>query len=229
MENVSDMSSLSRPVSVGDVRNMFDKIAPTYDKLNGVLSLCINRLWDRRLVRNLPKVAGGLCLDVCTGTGALVPRLSPHYRGVVAVDISTEMLSRGRKRCVGIHKRHGSNLMRRTCRSLTIPSMLSPCRMGYEIYPHPKPGSVRCTEYVSQVGRSGCSSSDSRLIRCGARSTSGIQRILSRGLEHISREMGERISTSLAPRRLFRAARSLRSFSSRPVGSRVKPSPCVAA
>lgn len=99
MENVSDMSRLSRPVSVGDVRNMFDKIAPTYDKLNGVLSLGINRLWERRLVRNLPKVPSGLCLDVCTGTGALVPRLSPHYRGVVAVDISTEMLSRGRKRC----------------------------------------------------------------------------------------------------------------------------------
>ena len=102
MENISDMSSLSRPVSVGDVRSMFDKIAPTYDKLNGVLSLGINRLWERRLVRNLPRVGGGLVLDVCTGTGALVPRLAPHFRGVVAVDISKEMLSRGRKRCQDI-------------------------------------------------------------------------------------------------------------------------------
>lgn len=99
VESISDMSRVSRPVSVGDVRSMFDRIAPTYDKLNGVLSLGINRWWERRLVRNLPKSSGGLALDVCTGTGALVPRLSPHYRGVVAVDISTEMLSRGRKRC----------------------------------------------------------------------------------------------------------------------------------
>jgi demethylmenaquinone methyltransferase/2-methoxy-6-polyprenyl-1,4-benzoquinol methylase len=102
MDTVTDMSTLSRPISTGDVRTMFDRIAPTYDKINRVLSLGVNWLWEWRLVRNLPKAAGGLCLDVCTGTGALVPRLAPHFRGVVAVDISKEMLSRGRKRCVKI-------------------------------------------------------------------------------------------------------------------------------
>ena len=103
MEQVTaDMATLDRPTSTGSVRTMFDRIAPTYDKLNWMLSLGINRLWERKLVRRLPKAPGGLCLDACTGTGALVPRLAPHFRGVVAVDISPQMLSRGRKRCQGI-------------------------------------------------------------------------------------------------------------------------------
>lgn len=97
-----NMATLDRPTSTGAVRSMFDKIAPTYDKLNWILSLGVNRLWERKLVRCLPKAPGGLCLDACTGTGALVPRLAPRFRGVVAVDISKEMLSRGRKRCEGI-------------------------------------------------------------------------------------------------------------------------------
>jgi demethylmenaquinone methyltransferase/2-methoxy-6-polyprenyl-1,4-benzoquinol methylase len=99
MNTVTEISSVPTPIALGEVRSMFDRIAPTYDKLNGVLSLGVNRLWERKLVRNLPKVSGGLCLDVCTGTGALVPRLAPHFQGVVGVDISKEMLSRGRKRC----------------------------------------------------------------------------------------------------------------------------------
>lgn len=96
------MATLDKPTSTGAVRAMFDKIAPTYDKLNLFLSLGINRLWERKLVRLLPKAPGGLCLDACTGTGALVPRLAPYFRGVVAVDISPQMLARGRKRCQGI-------------------------------------------------------------------------------------------------------------------------------
>jgi demethylmenaquinone methyltransferase/2-methoxy-6-polyprenyl-1,4-benzoquinol methylase len=99
MNTATEISSVPTPIALGEVRSMFDRIAPTYDKLNGVLSLGVNRLWERKLVRNLPKVSGGLCLDVCTGTGALVPRLAPHFQGVVGVDISKEMLSRGRKRC----------------------------------------------------------------------------------------------------------------------------------
>jgi demethylmenaquinone methyltransferase / 2-methoxy-6-polyprenyl-1,4-benzoquinol methylase len=98
METVTEITALTAPTSTGEVRKMFDRIAPTYDKVNKVLSLGINRWWEWRLVRNLLRTKGGLCLDLCTGTGALVPRLSPHYRGVVAVDISPEMLSRGRAR-----------------------------------------------------------------------------------------------------------------------------------
>lgn len=98
METVTEIAALTAPTSTGEVRKMFDRIAPTYDKVNKVLSLGINRFWEWRLVRNLTRTKGGLCLDLCTGTGALVPRLSPHYRGVVAVDISSEMLSRGRAR-----------------------------------------------------------------------------------------------------------------------------------
>jgi len=81
---------------------MFDAIAPTYDLLNSVLSGGLHRLWERRLVKSLPVVANGRCLDLCAGTGALVPRLAPRYREVVAADISPKMLAVGQKRWAGL-------------------------------------------------------------------------------------------------------------------------------
>ncbi len=42
--------------------------------------------------------SGGRCLDLCTGTGALVPLLAQQYEAVVGIDISTEMLNVARRR-----------------------------------------------------------------------------------------------------------------------------------
>ena len=36
-----------------EVREMFDNIAPTYDRLNHILSLSIDKIWRRRVVRKV--------------------------------------------------------------------------------------------------------------------------------------------------------------------------------
>ena len=59
------LSRMEEPTTKRDrVRLMFDDIAPTYDRLNHVLSFNIDRLWRRRvvrIVRRAHRIAGGMC------------------------------------------------------------------------------------------------------------------------------------------------------------------------
>lgn len=80
---------------------MFDAIAPRYDFLNHVLSLGIDRRWRRRAVRKLADLRPDTVLDVATGTGDFALELLRQPAGlqperIVGVDISREMLARGR-------------------------------------------------------------------------------------------------------------------------------------
>jgi demethylmenaquinone methyltransferase/2-methoxy-6-polyprenyl-1,4-benzoquinol methylase len=87
------------------VRAMFSAIAPTYDRLNHVLSFSIDRLWRRRVVRRTLALAESTrtgrpwrVLDVCAGTGdlslAFSRRLQEMGGGrVVALDYSHAMLA----------------------------------------------------------------------------------------------------------------------------------------
>jgi demethylmenaquinone methyltransferase / 2-methoxy-6-polyprenyl-1,4-benzoquinol methylase len=96
--------SVSPPVGEGDprkggeVRTMFDDIAPRYDLANAVLSLGFDRGWRRQaLVWALAHEPGDV-LDVATGTADLaiaLHRARPSAR-VVGVDFSEAMLARGR-------------------------------------------------------------------------------------------------------------------------------------
>ena len=54
------------------IRRMFGNIAPSYDLLNHLLSLNIDRYWRWQTTRIVPPVTdAGPILDVCTGTGDL--------------------------------------------------------------------------------------------------------------------------------------------------------------
>src|SRR5918998_6144145 len=78
------------------IRRMFDGIAPTYDLLNHLLSLNVDRAWRRRVVRAVPASAGPL-LDLCTGTGDLAFEYDRAGGGrvpIVGADFSEEMLAR---------------------------------------------------------------------------------------------------------------------------------------
>ena len=80
------------------VERMFDNISPYYDVLNRVLSLGIDRSWRRRAVRLLPERLGPHVLDMATGTADLAIEIveqRPDAR-VTGVDVSTDMLARGR-------------------------------------------------------------------------------------------------------------------------------------
>lgn len=83
-----------------EVREMFDRIAPTYDLLNHTLSFNIDRLWRRRVVRLVRRMAPHRILDVATGTGDLAIALARHIRGtqVLGVDLSDGMLEIARRK-----------------------------------------------------------------------------------------------------------------------------------
>ena len=82
------------------VRAMFDRIAPTYDLLNRVMTLRVDQRWRRRLVGSLRLAPGERLLDVCAGTmdvSAAARRLYPLSL-VVASDFSLPMLGRGARK-----------------------------------------------------------------------------------------------------------------------------------
>lgn len=102
----------TRPAGVADeaaaahVRAMFDRIAPTYDRANHLLSLWVDRNWRWRTVRALRArlAPDARVLDVCCGTGdlslALAAGLAPGTL-VVGADFSHAMLARARAKAAG--------------------------------------------------------------------------------------------------------------------------------
>jgi ubiquinone/menaquinone biosynthesis methyltransferase len=62
------------------VRELFDTIAPRYDRLNDLLSLGLHRLWKRQAVRWLQPAAGQRLVDLCCGTGDLALVLAAKVR-----------------------------------------------------------------------------------------------------------------------------------------------------
>lgn len=78
------------------VRSMFDSIVPTYDMLNRVLSLSIDRTWRSSLVAMAGSISGRRVLDICCGTGDLTKKLVAAGADVYSLDFSFEMLKAGR-------------------------------------------------------------------------------------------------------------------------------------
>lgn len=82
------------------VGEMFDSIAPTYDRLNHLLSMQIDRLWRRKTVKIAARRTPRDILDVATGTADLALSLAREIPGasVTGVDISENMLAIGRQK-----------------------------------------------------------------------------------------------------------------------------------
>lgn len=84
---------------------MFGRIVPWYDMLNTVLSCGLDRVWRRRLVREVRPGPTGRVLDLAAGTldvSLALRRRYPHIT-VPALDFCPPMLQHGRK------KLHGDN------------------------------------------------------------------------------------------------------------------------
>ncbi len=82
------------------VEQMFDNIAPTYDKLNHRLSWSIDKGWRKKAIKRLKPYQPARLLDIATGTGDFAilaaEMLSPVV--VTGVDISQGMMDIGQKK-----------------------------------------------------------------------------------------------------------------------------------
>jgi demethylmenaquinone methyltransferase / 2-methoxy-6-polyprenyl-1,4-benzoquinol methylase len=86
-------------VPSGEVRSMFDRIAPVYDAMNTVMTAGMDARW-RRAAAAATRVGPAMsAIDVACGTGALTRelarRVGPAGR-IVGVDASAGMLERAR-------------------------------------------------------------------------------------------------------------------------------------
>ncbi len=82
------------------VRAMFDRIAPSYDLLNRVMTLRVDQRWRRRLVEALALRPGERLLDLCAGTMDVAAAARARVPGlaVVGADFSLPMLARGARK-----------------------------------------------------------------------------------------------------------------------------------
>jgi len=110
-EQITKIATGARPIgasskedAAANVQQMFDTIAPSYDKLNHILSIGIDRWWWWRAARVFRRILNrpeAVVLDLCCGTGDMTMALYKHrpkMKGaapILALDFSHEMLSLG--------------------------------------------------------------------------------------------------------------------------------------
>ena len=82
------------------VEQMFDNIAPSYDKLNHRLSWTIDKGWRRKAIARLAPYKPQSLLDIATGTGdfAILAAEMLHPQKLVGADISEGMMEIGRQK-----------------------------------------------------------------------------------------------------------------------------------
>ena len=82
------------------VEQMFDNIAPTYDKLNHRLSWDIDKGWRKKAIRQLEPYKPQTLLDIATGTGdfAILAAEMLKPQRLIGADISEGMMEIGRQK-----------------------------------------------------------------------------------------------------------------------------------
>ena len=82
------------------VEQMFDNIAPSYDKLNHRLSWNIDKGWRRKAIQRLAPYKPQTLLDIATGTGdfAILAAEMLRPQKLVGADISEGMMEIGRQK-----------------------------------------------------------------------------------------------------------------------------------
>ena len=95
----------SEATASAEVQSIFDSIAPSYDRLNHLLSFGLDRLWWRKAARRFRTVLeqpSAHILDICCGTGdmthALVALRPTNSEPVTGLDFSAPMLDRARQK-----------------------------------------------------------------------------------------------------------------------------------
>ncbi len=79
------------------VERMFARIAPSYDRVNRVMTFGMDQGWRQAVVAAVAPPAAGRALDVGTGTGDFLPLLAAHMPAGIAVgmDFCLPMMQAG--------------------------------------------------------------------------------------------------------------------------------------
>lgn len=104
------------------VKRMFDKIAPSYDRLNSAMSLGIDSYWRRDALKELRKYPHNHILDIATGTGdfAILAQKILHPEKIVATDISEGMMEIGRQKVATLGLEDIISFEMQDCANLTF-------------------------------------------------------------------------------------------------------------
>ena len=85
------------------IQEMFDSIAPSYDSLNHLMSLGVDRIWRRKAVREIVTGKDQRVLDIACGTGdstiAIARKASDGSR-VIGTDISQGMMALVKRKAI---------------------------------------------------------------------------------------------------------------------------------
>lgn len=108
---------------VSQVQRMFNRIAPTYDRLNHIVSLGLDPSWRRKAIAMLAPFQPHKVLDVATGTGDLAIDLVQQIesvQSVLGVDISEEMMRYGEDKVRELGYDRKIQFKREDCTALTL-------------------------------------------------------------------------------------------------------------
>lgn len=84
-----------------EVRAMFDRIAPGYDRMNRLLTLKRDQAWRRTLLNRLAIGPQDTVLDLACGTGDFAEMVQERGARVVGLDFSRQMLVHAGRRGLG--------------------------------------------------------------------------------------------------------------------------------
>jgi demethylphylloquinol methyltransferase len=95
--------------SAEDVRSLFDRIAPVYDRLNNDLSFGLHWVWKQMAVSWSGAKLGDRCLDLCCGSGDLAQLLAKRVgtQGrVYGADFAPAQLANAAQRVQSVYLPH---------------------------------------------------------------------------------------------------------------------------
>jgi demethylmenaquinone methyltransferase/2-methoxy-6-polyprenyl-1,4-benzoquinol methylase len=105
------------------VEQMFNNIAPTYDKLNHRLSWNIDKGWRKKAIRSLKPFEPKVLLDIATGTGdfAILAARMLHPDKLIGADISEGMMAIGREKVKTAGLQQVISFEKEDCTNLSYP------------------------------------------------------------------------------------------------------------
>lgn len=105
------------------VEQMFNNIAPTYDKLNHRLSWNIDKGWRKKAIRSLKPFEPKILLDIATGTGdfAILAARMLHPDKLIGADISEGMMDIGREKVKTAGLQQVISFEKEDCTNLSYP------------------------------------------------------------------------------------------------------------